>query len=95
MIDFSDIFMTDFAQLGLGIARPQPQQWAKVKGFPNNMELEVEATFTGGGPAMGIGRGDGVADHRGITVVHPLQPDEDPRFRATTPRAPTTASATS
>src|SRR6185437_12823977 len=39
-----------------------------VKGFPENMELEVEATFDGG-PGMIRGPHDGVADHRGITVV--------------------------
>ena len=49
LIDFSDIFMTDFAQLGLGHVDRSRSSWAKVKGFPNNMELEVEATFSGGG----------------------------------------------
>ena len=49
LIDFSDIFLTDFAQLGLGMVDRSRSSWAKVKGFPNNMELEVEATFSGGG----------------------------------------------
>ena len=49
LIDFSDIFMTDFAQLGLGMLDRSRSSWTKVKGFPNNMELEVEATFSGGG----------------------------------------------
>jgi hypothetical protein len=69
LIDFSDIFMTDFAQLGLGMLDRSRSSWAKVKGFPNNMELEVEATFSGGNRRYQMGGGDGVADHRGITVV--------------------------
>ncbi len=69
LIDFSDIFMTDFAQLGLGMLDRSRSSWAKVKGFPNNMELEVEATFSGGGHRYFMGGEDGVADHRGITVV--------------------------
>ncbi len=68
VIDFSDIFLTDFAQLGLGSFDRNRSSWAKAKGFEKNMELEVEATFAGGraGPT---GRNDGVADRRGITVV--------------------------
>jgi hypothetical protein len=71
LIDFSDIFMTDFAQLGLGMLDRSRSTWTKVKGFPNNMELEVEATFaSGGGRRYSLfGGDDGVADHRGITVV--------------------------
>jgi Met-zincin/Domain of unknown function (DUF5117) len=69
LIDFSDIFMTDFAQLGLGMLDRNRSSWAKVKGFPSNMELEVEATFSGGGRGYFLGGEDGVADNRGITVV--------------------------
>ena len=69
LIDFSDIFLTDFGQLGLGFLDRSRSRWAKVKGFPNNMELEVEATFTGGGRRPWSNYHDGVADHRGITVV--------------------------
>jgi Met-zincin/Domain of unknown function (DUF5117)/Domain of unknown function (DUF5118) len=71
LIDFTDIFMTDFAQLGLGMVDRSRSMWYKVKGFQNNVELEVETTFTGGGrrySMMGMGS-DGVADHRGITLV--------------------------
>jgi hypothetical protein len=68
VVDFSDIFFTDFAQLGLGALDRSRTSWAKTKGFANNMELEVEATFTGArGPLRGAQ--DGVADHRGITIV--------------------------
>ena len=69
LIDLSDIFMTDFAQLGLGMVDRSRSSWAKVKGFQNNMELEVETTFSGGGRRSWRSQNDGVADHRGITVV--------------------------
>jgi hypothetical protein len=74
LIDFSDIFLTDFAQLGLGPVDRSRSSWHKVKGFHTNLELEVETTFGGGGGGRGGRAGggqhnDGVADHRGITVV--------------------------
>jgi hypothetical protein len=72
LIDFSDIFMTDFAQLGLGMLDRNRSTWTKVKGFPHNMELELEATYTGGGGLRryyAMAGQDGVADHRGITLV--------------------------
>jgi hypothetical protein len=70
LIDLSDIFMTDFAQLGFGMVDRSRSHWSKVKAFPNNLELEVETTFAGGGAQRyGMGSGDGVADHRGVTVV--------------------------
>ncbi len=71
LIDFSDIFMTDFAQLGLGMLDRNRSTWTKIKGFTNNMELELEATFSGGGGfrRYSMGGSDGVADHRGITLV--------------------------
>ena len=94
LIDFSDIFMTDFAQLGLGMLDRSRSSWSKVKGFHNNMELEVEATFSGGGRRYYMGGEDGVADHRGITVVihYSLMKTPDSGYH---PRSPTTASATS
>jgi hypothetical protein len=69
LIDFSDVFMGDFAQIPLGMVDRSRSHWSKVKGFPNNMELELEATYTGGYRRMGIGRVDGVADPKGITLV--------------------------
>lgn len=67
VIDFSDIFFTDFAQLGLGFLDRNRTSWHKVKAYPGNVELEVEATFGGG--RFGGGGDDGLADHRGATVV--------------------------
>ncbi len=68
LIDFSDIFMTDFAQLNLGMIDRSRSNWSKVKGFHDNMELEVETTFASGGGGR-RGGGDAVADRRGITMV--------------------------
>ena len=71
LIDFSDIFMTDFAQLGLGMVDRSRSSWSKVKGFH-------EQHGAGGRDHLqwrrtplrhdGLAR-DGVADHRGITLV--------------------------
>lgn len=72
VVDFSDVFMTDFAQLGLGFLDRNRSSWYKVKGFPHNVELEVEATYSGGGMNRAMspfGGNGGVADPRGITVV--------------------------
>jgi len=70
LIDFSEIFLTDFAQLGLGSMDRSRSSWSRVKGFANNLELEVEATFGGGRWfAPMLGGDDGVADQRGITLV--------------------------
>ena len=70
LIDFADIFLTDFAGLGFGYLDRNRTTWHKVKGFPNNVEIEVEATFTGGfGGFQGMGGGDGTVDRRGRTIV--------------------------
>lgn len=69
LIDFSSIFLTDFAQLGLGPMDRSRSSWHKVKAFKNNVELEVEATF-GSRLASSMSFGDdGVVDHRGVTLV--------------------------
>ena len=70
LIDLSDVFMTDFAEIRMGSIDRSRSQWSKVKGFPNNMELELEATYTGGFRRMGSGRsGSGWSDPRSITLV--------------------------
>jgi hypothetical protein len=71
LIDFSQIFLTDFANLRLGMMDRNRSTWHKIKTFPNNIELEVQATFARGGISSsyyGFGD-DGVADARGLTVV--------------------------
>jgi hypothetical protein len=70
LINFNDIFMTDFAQLNFGSFDANRSTWHKVKAFKDNVELEVAATFDGGGRFRFFGGGDdGVIDSRGNTVV--------------------------
>src|SRR5438067_8154479 len=67
LIDLADIFMTDFAQLGLGAPDRSRSTWNKVKAFPKNVEIQVAATFSGGGRFF---FGDEtVIDPRGTTIV--------------------------
>ncbi|MEI7923224.1 MAG: zinc-dependent metalloprotease [Planctomycetota bacterium] len=64
VINFTDIFFGNFAQLPFGSPDRNRTSWNKIKTFPNNVELQVEATFAG--------RGDGdpsVVDSRGVTLV--------------------------
>ena len=69
LIDLGQIFLQDFAQLGLGSLDSDRTTWYKVKAFPNNIELEVECTYRMGyGPMMYFGD-SGVIDPRGVTVV--------------------------
>jgi Met-zincin/Domain of unknown function (DUF5117) len=71
VIDFADIFMTDFAQLGLGFLDRNRSKWFKIRAYPNNVEIQVEATFNGGrfGSSMFGGGSSPVVDSRGITLV--------------------------
>jgi hypothetical protein len=70
LIDFGDIFLTDFAQLGFGALDRNRTTWHKIKAFPNNVEIEVEATFGGYSFfSYGFGSDDGSIDGRGRTVV--------------------------
>ena len=66
VINLNDIFMTDFAQLGLGFFDSSRSTWDKVKAFPKNIEVQVSATYGGG---RGRGGEDSVIDSRGTTVV--------------------------
>src|SRR5438132_4280349 len=67
LINLNDIFMTDFANLGMGFFDSGRSSWHKVKTFPKNVELEVSATY--GGNRRFMGADDGVIDPRGNTVV--------------------------
>jgi hypothetical protein len=71
LIDLAEIFLTDFAELGMGSLDRNRTTWHKIKAFPNNLELEVEATFTGFGRSgmFFMPSDNGVADNRGITLV--------------------------
>ena len=54
---------------GFGYLDRNRTNWHKIKAFPNNIELEVEATFGGGGLDDRRFGDDGVADRRGRTIV--------------------------
>lgn len=83
LIDFGQIFLSDFAQLGLGSLDRNRSTWAKIKTFPNNVELQVEATFSGRSYFGFSSSDDGVADSRGITLVihYSLAKLPDPGYR--------------
>jgi hypothetical protein len=68
LINLNDIFMSDFAQVGLGSFDTNRSTWHKVKTFPKNVELEVAATFSGGGRFFFFGD-DSTIDPRGQTIV--------------------------
>jgi hypothetical protein len=61
--------MGDFANIGLGMVDRSRSHWSKVKGYPHNMELELEATYSGGGYYRRMRGGDGGGDPRGTTLV--------------------------
>ncbi|QVL34407.1 zinc-dependent metalloprotease [Telmatocola sphagniphila] len=65
LINLNDIFMTDFAELNLGAFDSSRSVWGKIKVFPRNIELEVQATYSSGR----FGGGDSNIDSRGQTVV--------------------------
>jgi hypothetical protein len=65
LINLNDIFMSDFAQLGLGSFDSSRSVWHKVKAFPRNVELQIQATYTGGG----FGGDESTIDDRGNTIV--------------------------
>jgi len=69
VIDLAPIFFTDLPQIstrlpGFSFARDR-STWARVKGFPDNVELEVAATYGSNG-AQNI---DTVPDSRGATIT--------------------------
>ncbi len=71
LIDLTSVFMSDLPQISSVLPgfvfSPQKSNWAAVKGFENNMELQVAATYASGGQ-MEI---ETVPDSRGVTLnVH-------------------------
>lgn len=66
LINLNDIFMTDFAELGLGHFDANRSSWHKIKTFPRNIELQVQATYGGRRSYFGS---DETIDSRGNTVV--------------------------
>jgi len=47
VIDLASIFMADLPKLGIGSFDRSRSNWGDVKGFPNNMEFRVAATYSG------------------------------------------------
>ncbi len=71
IIDLNQVFMGDLPQIGKSLPgfmfSGSKSNWASVKGFPDNIELEVAATYASAGTA----EIDSVADSRGATInVH-------------------------
>ncbi|MCA9232726.1 MAG: zinc-dependent metalloprotease [Planctomycetales bacterium] len=70
LVDFTDIFLGNFANLPFGSIDRSRSSWHKIKAFEKNVELEVKATFNGGYSSYySYGYDDGVIDKRGVTVV--------------------------
>lgn len=69
IIDLADIYFTNFAQLPLGAMDRSRTTWSKVKAYPNNLELEVQATFGDSFYGSYFSGDEGIVDGRGITVV--------------------------
>ena len=71
VVDLTPVFMSDLPQFshiipGFGFA-PDRSTWAKIKGFPTNVEIEVAATYASSGMALI----DTVPDTRAATLyVH-------------------------
>src|SRR5262245_23482916 len=63
LIDFNDVFFTNFADLPFGMLDGNRTTWHKVKTFPKNVEMQVAAVFTGKNAP------DSVIDPRGNTVI--------------------------
>ncbi len=71
VIDFADIFLTDFAQVGFGNLDKNRSRWFKIRAYPNNVEIQVEATFSGAnfGRYYYFGGASPIVDSRGVTMV--------------------------
>ena len=72
LVDLTPVFMSDLPQISQVLVRAfvfaaNKSIWASVKGFPDNVEIEVAATYASGGQRSF----DSVADSRGVTInVH-------------------------
>jgi hypothetical protein len=71
VVDLSQVFMSDLPQIsrvlpGFSFASNK-SNWAAIKAYPNNIELQIAATYASGG-SLSL---DSVADSRGVTInVH-------------------------
>ncbi|WP_197490961.1 zinc-dependent metalloprotease [Planctomyces sp. SH-PL62] len=71
VVDLGDVFLSDFAQVGMGGFDKNRSRWFKIRAYPNNVEIQVEATFSGGRSGYySFGGGSSpVVDPRGTTMV--------------------------
>jgi hypothetical protein len=69
LVDLADLLMTDLA--GIGVTPDKTRStWAKVKAFPQNLEIEVSAVFNmSRGFYYFFYGGDSIADPRGAQIV--------------------------
>ncbi|MDR2171975.1 MAG: zinc-dependent metalloprotease [Planctomycetaceae bacterium] len=68
VIDFSSIFLSDLPEIGgsIGSFSRDRSYWGPIKGFPNNIELRVVATYSG---SRFSGRSGGASTSEGVTVT--------------------------
>src|SRR5262245_40656651 len=67
VVDFGEIFLSDFGQIGVGWMDRSRSRWFKIRAYPNNIEIQVEATFSGSHSRGYYYGGDSaVIDPRGI-----------------------------
>ncbi|WP_165066372.1 zinc-dependent metalloprotease [Paludisphaera rhizosphaerae] len=71
VVDLGDVLMGDFAELRMGSIDKNRSRWYKIRAYPNNVEIQVEATFSGGrfGYYSYGGGASPVVDSRGMTMV--------------------------
>ncbi|MDR2644296.1 MAG: zinc-dependent metalloprotease [Planctomycetaceae bacterium] len=71
VIDFGSIFMSDLPAVGmyLGSFARDKSYWGNIKGFQNNIEFRVVATYSGGGFYSRLFRSAGSSDSDGTTVT--------------------------
>ena len=92
LINLNDIFMTDFAQLGIGYVRRQPQHLAQGQGVPaRTSSCRCRPPTPAAGRRRRRQRHRRPRQHR----RHPLRPVPSCPTAATSRASPTTASATS
>ena len=73
VIDLAPIFMADLPRLGVGSFDRGRSTWGDIKGFPNNMEFRVNATYSGGArsPSSMDPNSIGVTLHYSISRLPP------------------------
>ncbi|MFO0945313.1 MAG: zinc-dependent metalloprotease [Planctomycetota bacterium] len=68
LVDLADLFMTDLANIGIMPDRAR-STWGKVKAYPENVEIEVNAVSARGMFSFFFGQDESIPDARGTQVV--------------------------